>query len=83
VRHFHSNARQFFFILSGQGVMGTDGERILWLPGQGVPIPPGTRHQFWNHSEEAVRFLVISQSSSHGDRVTEYRPAVLIEPASA
>lgn len=63
--------------------MKTDGERILLLPGQGVAIPPGTRLQFCNHSEEPVRFLVISQPPSHGDRVTEYRPAVMIEPASA
>jgi len=71
VRHFHRNAQQFFFILSGQATMETDGERILLLAGQGVAIPPGTRHQFRNHSEEPVRFLVISQPPSHGDRVTE------------
>ncbi len=71
VGHFHRNAQQFFFILSGRGMMETNGERILLLAGQGVAIPPGTRHQFRNHSEEAVRFLVISQPPSHGDRFTE------------
>ena len=29
VRHFHTNAQQFFFILSGQAVMETNSERIL------------------------------------------------------
>ena len=71
VRHFHTNAQQFFFILSGQAVMETNDERILLLAGQGVAIPPRTRHQFRNHSEEPVRFLVISQPSTYGDRVTE------------
>jgi len=71
VRHFHRNAQQFFFVLSGQAMMEADGERILLLSGQGVAIPPGTRHQFRNHSEDPVRFLVISQPPSHGDRVTE------------
>ena len=66
VRHFHTNAQQFFFILSGQAVMETNSERILLLAGQGVAIPPRTRHQFRNHSEEPVRFLVISQPSSYG-----------------
>jgi mannose-6-phosphate isomerase-like protein (cupin superfamily) len=71
VRHFHTNAQQFFFILSGQAEMETKSERILLLAGQGVAIPPRTLHQFRNHSEEPVRFLVISQLSSYGDRVTE------------
>jgi mannose-6-phosphate isomerase-like protein (cupin superfamily) len=71
VRHFHRNAQQFCFILSGQAVMETNRERILLLAGQGVAIPPRTRHQFRNHSEELVRFLVISQPSSYGDRVIE------------
>ena len=71
VRHFHKNAQQFFFVLSGQAMMEADGERIPLSSGQGVAIPPGTRHQFRNHSEEPVRFLVISQPPSHGDRVTE------------
>jgi mannose-6-phosphate isomerase-like protein (cupin superfamily) len=65
VRHFHTNAQQFFFILSGQAVMETNND---------VAIPPRTRHQFRNHSEEPVRFLVISQPSSYvrpGHRVAE------------
>jgi mannose-6-phosphate isomerase-like protein (cupin superfamily) len=71
VRHFHRACQQFFFILSGQATMEANGEQILLLAGQGLAIPPGTRHQFRNHSEEPVRFLVISQPPSHGDRVTE------------
>ena len=45
VRHFHRNAQQFFFILSGQATMEANGEEILLLAGQGLAIPPGTRHQ--------------------------------------
>jgi len=69
VRHFHSKAQQFFFILSGQATMEIEGESILLIAGQSVAIPPGTRHQFRNHSDQPVRFLVISQSPGHGDRV--------------
>jgi len=71
VRHLHRNAQQFFFILSGQATMEASGERIVLLAGQGLAIPPGTPHQFRNHSEEPVTFLVISQPRSHGDRVTD------------
>ena len=70
IRHFHRNAQQFFLILSGQATMEIDGGQTVLLAGQGVAIPPGMRHQFRNHSEEPVRFLVISQPPSHGDRVT-------------
>lgn len=54
-----------------QAVMETNNEQILLLAGEGVAIPLRTRQQFRNHSEEPVRFLVISQPSSYGDRVTE------------
>lgn len=71
VLHFHKNAQQFFLILSGQAIMEVNGEQIVLSAGQGVAIPPGTRHQFRNHSDEPVRFLVVSQPPSHGDRFTE------------
>ncbi len=71
VRHFHRSAQQFFFVLSGQATMETDGKQIVLAAGQGVAIAPGAPHQFLNHSEEPVRFLVISQPPSHGDRIIE------------
>jgi mannose-6-phosphate isomerase-like protein (cupin superfamily) len=70
-RHFHRNAQQFFLILSGQAIMEANGEQTVLITGQGIAIPPGMPHQFRNHSEEPVCFLVISQPPSHGDRVTE------------
>ncbi len=70
VCHFHRDAQQFFFILSGQATMEINGERILLTVGQGLAIPPGARHQFRNHSDDPVRFLVISQPPRHSDRVT-------------
>ena len=71
VCHYHNRAHQFFFILSGQATMEVNGERIILTVGRGLAIPPGARHQFRNHCNEPVRFLVISQPPSHGDRVTE------------
>ena len=71
VSHCHRRSRQFFFILSGRAVMETDGVHIPLCAGQGLQVPPGTYHRFCNESEEPVRFLVVSQPPSHGDRVTE------------
>ncbi len=67
-RHFHSAARQFFYILSGCAVLEIDGERVTLAAGQGMEVPPGVPHQFMNASEVDVHFMVISHPSTHGDR---------------
>jgi mannose-6-phosphate isomerase-like protein (cupin superfamily) len=68
-RHFHSSARQFFFILSGRAVIEINGERVTLAEGQGIEVAPGTSHQFINESPEDVHFLVVSHPSTRGDRV--------------
>lgn len=69
IRHFHSTARQFFFILSGCAVIETNGERITLNEDQGLEVAPGISHQFINESPEDVHFLVISHPSTRGDRI--------------
>jgi mannose-6-phosphate isomerase-like protein (cupin superfamily) len=71
VRHHHRQAQQFFYVLDGEILMEVDGEKTLVAAGSGIRIPPGARHQVRNPSSSAVRFLVISQPPSHGDRVDE------------
>lgn len=71
VRHHHAQAQQFFYILDGEVLMEVDGENHLLSAGSGMRILPGTRHQIRNPSSGAVRFLVISQPSSRGDRIDE------------
>lgn len=71
VRHHHLRAQQFFYILSGNAVMEAEGQQIPLVTGSGIPISPGIRHQILNQSAGPVRFLVISQPPSHGDRATE------------
>lgn len=70
-RHFHSKARQFFYILEGHAVLDVDGQRFELSAGQGLEVPPGATHQFVNESRGSVTFLVVSSPHSHGDR-TEY-----------
>ncbi|MEO6146425.1 MAG: cupin domain-containing protein [Sulfuriferula sp.] len=69
IRHFHSTARQFFFILSGCAVIEINGERVTLAEGQGIEVTPGAPHQFINESSADVHFLVVSHPSTRGDRV--------------
>jgi mannose-6-phosphate isomerase-like protein (cupin superfamily) len=71
VRHHHEHSQQFFYILTGEVLMEINGENMLIPAGSGVRILPGTRHQIRNPSSGPVRFLVISQPPSHGDRIDE------------
>jgi mannose-6-phosphate isomerase-like protein (cupin superfamily) len=67
-RHFHSRARQFFYVLQGVAVIEAGGTRFEIRAGQALEVPPGTHHKFMNDSGEPVTFLVVSSPHSHGDR---------------
>ena len=68
-RHRHARARQFFYILAGQATLEIDGREVVVSAGQGIEVPPGTPHQFFNRSATDVEMLVVSSPRSHGDRV--------------
>ena len=69
VMHFHNTARQFFYILDGEGTMVFENHQVLLQKGQGVEIAPHIRHKFENRSAGDVHFLVISVPPAKGDRV--------------
>lgn len=69
VMHYHKTARQFFYILDGEGTMLFEAQRIVLKKGQGVEVAPQVKHQFMNQSDADVHFLVISVPSTRGDRV--------------
>ena len=69
VMHYHNTARQFFYILEGEGTMVLETEVIVLKKRQGLEIAPQVRHQFKNESMSDVHFLVISVPSTRGDRV--------------
>lgn len=66
--HFHTKARQFFYVLEGELTLEVDRREHGLGAGQGMEVPPGTPHQALNTSRESVRFLVISSPPGHGDR---------------
>ncbi|HUE98435.1 MAG TPA: cupin domain-containing protein [Anaerolineales bacterium] len=69
VMHYHARARQFFYILEGEGLMVFEDREIVLQKGQGLEIPPMVKHQFKNTSQAEVHFLVTSVPSTCGDRV--------------
>ncbi len=68
-RHRHEFARQFFYVLAGELTMEVDGVDHALTAGMGLEIAPKCAHQAMNRGGEDVRFLVVSQPRSHGDRV--------------
>ena len=69
VLHYHEHARQFFYILEGEGTMRFEDHDVILQRGQGLEIAPMIKHQFKNNSNADVYFLVISVPSTGGDRV--------------
>ena len=67
-RHFHSTARQFFYVLSGELTMELEGDLHRIPPMCGIEIAPGARHQARNDSDDDVHFLVTSSPTTRGDR---------------
>jgi len=68
VNHYHHQAQQFFFVLSGTATIDIAGKISVLQKNEGIEVPPLTPHQMRNDSEDDVEFLVISQPNSRGDR---------------
>ena len=69
VMHYHTKARQFFYILEGEGAIVFEDQVVTLKKGQGLEIAPQVNHQFKNQSSADVHFLVISVPSTRGHRV--------------
>lgn len=69
VAHHHRVAHQFFYVLHGVLTMVVAGKEIKITAGSGLEISPRTVHQARNTSCGDVRFLVISQPPTEGDRI--------------
>ena len=69
VLHWHGKAQQLFYILSGEATFESDGLEALVAGGEAYHVRPGVRHRIRNLGTGDLRFLVISEPKSHGDRV--------------
>jgi mannose-6-phosphate isomerase-like protein (cupin superfamily) len=68
IRHYHKQAKQIFFVLSGTATLEIAGEREVLRKHEGAEVLPGVPHQMINESDGEIEFLVVSQPPSHGDR---------------
>ncbi|MEQ9887479.1 cupin domain-containing protein [Pectobacterium zantedeschiae] len=68
-RHYHSESRQFFFVLAGTLTIELEGEAHIITEHQGLEIPPSTKHQAKNESDDNVDFIVVSHPTTRGDRI--------------
>ena len=69
VKHYHEEAHQFFFVLSGQATLEIEDQKLLLGPRQGLSVPPKVPHRLLNETEQELSFIVVSAPKSHGDRV--------------
>jgi mannose-6-phosphate isomerase-like protein (cupin superfamily) len=68
-RHYHTRARQFFFVISGTAILEVAGKSEVLRQHEAAEIAPGVLHQIGNAFEDDLEFIVISHPASHGDRV--------------
>ena len=68
--HYHPRAEEIYYVLRGRGLMTLQGERREVRPGDGILIPPGTRHRIRNIGQEPLVFLCgCSPPYSHEDTI--------------
>ena len=67
--HYHVNATQFFFILSGTANFLIDGQVSTVNQYQGIEIKPGQKHRISNTSGTDLEFILYSQPSTKNDRI--------------
>ena len=69
VKHYHEQAHQFFFVISGEATLEIQYKKIVLRPQQGVSVPPKVPHRLLNEAKQDLSFIVVSAPMSHGDRV--------------
>ncbi|MFA6981254.1 MAG: cupin domain-containing protein [Ignavibacteriaceae bacterium] len=66
--HFHINSQQLFYILSGAATFQIEGQVFVVNKNESIHIPKGIKHCIANKSKRILKFIVISEPKSHGDR---------------
>ena len=69
VKHYHSRARQFFFVITGTLSVQIDGQTHVISREHGLEIPPKLPHRVFNESDADTIFLLISVPPAKGDRI--------------
>ena len=67
--HYHKEAQQLFFILSGVANIIIDGKSFLIKENESIHILPGLHHKIMNETEKDLFTLLISQPATKNDRI--------------
>ena len=68
--HSHPRTEEIYYLLRGRGLMVLEGEGREVRPGDGILIPPGTRHRIRNIGLEPLVFLCCcAPPYSHQDTI--------------
>ena len=67
--HFHRQALQFFYVLTGTATFTIGARSVVAHSGEGISVIPGVAHRVENAGTNDLLLLVISQPASHDDRV--------------
>jgi mannose-6-phosphate isomerase-like protein (cupin superfamily) len=66
--HYHKNAQQLFYILTGTAIIELEQEIIELKANESLHIPKGFRHCIRNNGNEDLSFLLISEPRAQTDR---------------
>lgn len=67
--HFHTEAQQVFYILSGEALFQINQNETRLARGETIHVPAGIPHKISNTADTDLRFIVISSPKAHGNRV--------------
>ena len=68
VAHFHTRARQVFYVLAGRITIDLPTESVVVAVGESLEVEPSVTHRVHNPFDTDAIFLVISAPSTLGDR---------------
>lgn len=67
--HYHKNAQQLFYILSGSATIFFNGKKIELQANESLHIPIGISHCVENNNPVELSFLLISEPRVQTDRI--------------
>jgi mannose-6-phosphate isomerase-like protein (cupin superfamily) len=64
-KHFHRETHEIYYVLDGEGVLELDGDEVPLTPGTAVLVKPGVRHS----AKGEVTVLIVGAPPFHEDDI--------------
>jgi 2-phosphoglycolate phosphatase len=79
IEHIHKRTEEIYYIVSGRGIMSLNGKCFSVKKGDGILIPPGTRHWIKNSGRNILKILcACAPPYSYTDTLTTGSPYKLV-----